>query len=142
MSAVNICLHTDVRFRGGGEMSLISDQVKKLRDLEDDPEIDMYGIKELNNAFREATDTIETLMNKLADANIEHSDDSKEIYSKDIINETMNDAMIYASREAKITTNDLLDTYKLKGLIGVYNLGLENMYQYLSEIIKEIKDGG
>jgi len=123
-------------------MSLISDQVKKLRDLEDDPEIDMYGIKELNNAFREATDTIETLMNKLADANIEHSDDSKEIYSKDIINETMNDAMIYASREAKITTNDLLDTYKLKGLIGVYNLGLENMYQYLSEIIKEIKDGG
>ncbi len=54
-------------------MSLISEQIQKLRDLADDPEIDMYGIKELNDAFKEAADTIEALSAKLASANMERS---------------------------------------------------------------------
>lgn len=54
-------------------MSLISEQIQKLRDLAEDPEIDMYGIKELNDAFKQAADTIETLSAKLASANMERS---------------------------------------------------------------------
>lgn len=54
-------------------LSLISEQIQKLRDLADDLEIDMYGIRELNDICKEAADTIETLSAKLASANMERS---------------------------------------------------------------------
>ncbi len=54
-------------------MSLISEQIQKIKDLADDPKIDMYGIKELNDAFKQAADIIETLSAKLTSANMEHS---------------------------------------------------------------------
>lgn len=50
-------------------MSTISQLVKQLRDLENDPEIDCYGINELNNVCARAADTIEALSAKLAAAN-------------------------------------------------------------------------
>ena len=50
-------------------MSMISVLVEKLRELENDPEIDCYGINELNNVCAQAADTIETLSAKLAAVN-------------------------------------------------------------------------
>lgn len=41
------------------------------------------------------------------------------------------DAMIRASRKQKMTTNELLKTHREYGLIGVYNLGMKHMYEYL-----------
>ncbi len=54
-------------------LRLINEQIQKLRDLADEPEIDMYGIKELNDAFKQFADTIETLSAKLVSANMERS---------------------------------------------------------------------
>lgn len=42
-------------------MSVISEEIHFLRELGSDPEIDMFGIKELQDAFNEAADTIEML---------------------------------------------------------------------------------
>ena len=42
------------------------------------------------------------------------------------------DKMICATRKANVTNEILLDTFAEKGLIGVYNLGLENMLDYLN----------
>lgn len=42
------------------------------------------------------------------------------------------DKMICATRKANITNEILLDTFAEKGLVGVYNLGLENMLDYLN----------
>lgn len=55
-------------------MSMISVLTEKLRELENDPEIDCYGIRELNNICAQAADTIEALSAKLAAANMERSD--------------------------------------------------------------------
>ena len=41
------------------------------------------------------------------------------------------DKMICAMRKANVTKQILLDTFTEKGLIGVYNLGLENMLDYI-----------
>ena len=41
------------------------------------------------------------------------------------------DIMIRASRKAELTREELLDTLFRKGVIAVYNLGLEHMYEYL-----------
>ena len=41
------------------------------------------------------------------------------------------DKIIRATRKSNVTKQTLLDTFTEKGLIGVYNLGLENMYDYL-----------
>lgn len=42
------------------------------------------------------------------------------------------DAMIRATRYNKTTTKHLLDVLKTKGAIAVYNLGMSDMFQYLS----------
>lgn len=41
------------------------------------------------------------------------------------------DKIIRATRESNVTNEILLDTFTEKGLIGVYNLGLENMLDYI-----------
>lgn len=40
-------------------------------------------------------------------------------------------AMIRASRKANLTRNQLLDTLFEEGVVAVYNLGMEHMYEYL-----------
>ena len=42
------------------------------------------------------------------------------------------DKMIRATRKSDVTQQDLIDTFNEKGLIGVYNLGLKNMLDYLN----------
>lgn len=42
------------------------------------------------------------------------------------------DKMIRATRKFDVTKQDLIDTFNEKGLIGVYNLGLKNMLDYLN----------
>ena len=42
------------------------------------------------------------------------------------------DKIICATRKANVTNEILLDTFAEKGLVGVYNLGLENMLDYLN----------
>ena len=42
------------------------------------------------------------------------------------------DKIILATRKANVTKQTLLDTFVEKGLIGVYNLGLQNMLDYLN----------
>lgn len=41
------------------------------------------------------------------------------------------DIMIRASRKAHLSRKKLIDTYESSGLMGVYNLGLKNMLDYL-----------
>ncbi len=43
------------------------------------------------------------------------------------------DIMIRASNNAHLTKDILMDTWYMKGLMGVYNLGLEHMLSYLEE---------
>ena len=47
--------------------------------------------------------------------------------------EKKEDAMINASNKAKITTHQVLDVLIQEGAMGVYNLGLKHMYEYLKE---------
>lgn len=42
------------------------------------------------------------------------------------------DKMIRASRKSGVTKQDLMDAFTEKGLVGVYNLGLKNMLDYLN----------
>ena len=42
------------------------------------------------------------------------------------------DKMIRATRKSNVTKQTLLNTFTEKGLIGVYNLGLKNMLDYLN----------
>lgn len=42
------------------------------------------------------------------------------------------DKIIYATRKANVTKQTLLDVFAEKGLVGVYNLGLKNMLDYLN----------
>ena len=45
----------------------------------------------------------------------------------------MEDAMIRAAKKAGLTRNQLLDIFFKKGVLAVYNLGMEHMYDYLKE---------
>ena len=45
----------------------------------------------------------------------------------------MKDAMIRASNKAGITKEELFDVLSDYGLMGVYNLGMVHMYDYLKE---------
>lgn len=47
--------------------------------------------------------------------------------------EKMENAIIKASRKAGLTRNQLLDTLFEKGVLAVYNLGMQHMYEYLEE---------
>ena len=42
------------------------------------------------------------------------------------------DKIIRATRKSNVTKQTLLDTFAEKGLVGVYNLGLKNMLDYLN----------
>ena len=42
------------------------------------------------------------------------------------------DKIIRATRKLNVTEQTLLDTFAEKGLVGVYNLGLRNMLDYLN----------
>lgn len=42
------------------------------------------------------------------------------------------DKIIRATRKSNVTKQTLLDTFTEKGLVGVYNLGLKNMLDYLN----------
>lgn len=41
--------------------------------------------------------------------------------------------MIKASNKARLTRTMILDTYKYEGLMGVYNLGMQHMLDYLTD---------
>ena len=41
------------------------------------------------------------------------------------------DKIIRATRKSNVTNEILLDTFAEKGLVGIYNLGLKNMFDYL-----------
>ena len=43
----------------------------------------------------------------------------------------MKDAMIRAANKAVVTSHQLLDVLVQQGVMGVYNLGLKHMYEYL-----------
>ena len=43
------------------------------------------------------------------------------------------DKIIRATRKSNVTKQILLDTFAEEGLIGVYNLGLKNMLDYLND---------
>ena len=53
-----------------------------------------------------------------------------------ILKDDKKDVFIRSTRNSKTSTQILLDVFNNKGLIGVYNLGLENMYDYLKQKIK------
>ena len=53
---------------------------------------------------------------------------------KEIREKRAEDAIIRASNKAGLTNNDLFDAFKVKGLLGVYNLGMMHMYEYLKEV--------
>ena len=42
------------------------------------------------------------------------------------------DKIISATIKSNVTKQTLLDTFAEKGLVGVYNLGLKNMFDYLN----------
>ena len=42
------------------------------------------------------------------------------------------DKIILATKKSNVTKQTLLDTFAEKGLVGVYNLGLKNMLDYLN----------
>lgn len=44
------------------------------------------------------------------------------------------DKMIRTSRKANLSKEKLIETFESQGLIGVYNLGLKNMMDYLEEV--------
>ena len=46
--------------------------------------------------------------------------------------QSIQDKIICATRKSNITKQTLLDTFAEEGLIGVYNLGLKNMLDYLN----------
>lgn len=105
-------------------MSLISEQVQELRNLAEDIKCKN---KEDNivKTLQIAADTIEALSVKLASENMKRS---KIYYDNEGITDEI---MIRASIHSKLTTNDLLNIYNKNGLIGVYNLGLKNMYIFM-----------
>lgn len=45
--------------------------------------------------------------------------------------ETIEESMIRASNKCDVKYSDLLNAYEQNGLIGVYNLGMKHMYEYL-----------
>lgn len=55
-------------------MSMLSEQVKHLRELSNTAKANVYSFEELSQSLKEAADTIESLSAKLTAANIERSD--------------------------------------------------------------------
>ena len=47
--------------------------------------------------------------------------------------EEMRTVMICAGRAIGITGQDIFDEYVKSGLVGVYDLGMQHMYQYLKK---------
>ena len=58
--------------------------------------------------------------------------------------EKMQDTMIRATNNARLTNKDLLEANKKNGLMGVYDLGMQHMYEYLKGTerkLQEMKSG-
>ena len=51
--------------------------------------------------------------------------------SRKIAEKRMEDIIIRASNKASLTGKDLSDAFIKNGLMGVYNLGMKHMYEYL-----------
>lgn len=45
----------------------------------------------------------------------------------------MIETMVRASNKAELNLKKLFDTYEKDGLMGVYNLGMKHMYEYLGD---------
>lgn len=56
----------------------------------------------------------------------------KGIHINDNEEDDSEDTMIRATRKSNVAQQDLIDIFNEKGLIGVYNLGLKNMLDYLN----------
>lgn len=54
-------------------------------------------------------------------------------YEEELKEEKKEDVIIKASNKAKITSHQVLDVLIQEGAMGVYNLGLKHMYEYLKE---------
>lgn len=55
-------------------MSMLSEQVKHLRELSDTARLNVYSFEALSQSLRQAADTIEALSSKLQEANTERSE--------------------------------------------------------------------
>lgn len=64
----------------------------------------------------------------VSEISLRHMNDKLEEENK---KNNMEDSMIRASRKAGLTRNQLLDTLFEEGVIAVYNLGMQHMYEYL-----------
>jgi len=53
--------------------------------------------------------------------------------SRKMTEERMGDVIIRASNQASLTRADLSDAFKESGLMGVYNLGMKHMWEYLND---------
>lgn len=51
--------------------------------------------------------------------------------------EEMKHAMTCAGMAAEITGQDIFDEYVKSGLVGIYDLGMRHMYEYLKNLEKE-----
>lgn len=59
---------------------------------------------------------------------------SEELYDflkEDVQNIDFENAMINAAKKSGLTSNQLFKTNVANGLFGVYNLGMQHMYEYL-----------
>lgn len=52
-------------------------------------------------------------------------------YEEKVEHEHMEESMVRAANEASITQEHLFDIFAQYGLFGIYNLGMEHMYNYL-----------
>lgn len=48
---------------------------------------------------------------------------------KELMN--LEDTMIRAANKAEISSHQLFDVFNCRGLMGVYHLGMQHMYEYL-----------
>ena len=64
----------------------------------------------------------------VSEISLRHMNDKLEELTKE---DKMEDAMIRAANKAVITSHQLLDVLVQQGVMGVYNLGLKHMYEYL-----------
>ena len=110
--------------KGGGMMSMISEQIKKFRYFSLDNEIDMLGVRELQMLLEEAADTIEELSAKLVSANMER------------LTAYYNDDWIPVSERLPQRGTRVLVTFKAES----GSMGIEDCWYSSSECFKTYKD--
>ena len=52
---------------------------------------------------------------------------------KEVREKRIEDIIIRASNKAGLTKESLSDAFKEKGFVGIYNLGMQHMYEYLRD---------